>query len=100
MAHRSHKPELNLRSGRSSGRTAPIWTRTFSTATTSPYTARPGNWTVASRTLFPSLTSDTLEMVTEARDLTTDSSLEPDELVWLNECLVEYRELLAYLREH
>ena len=39
-------------------------------------------------------------MVTEARDLTTDSSLEPEELAWLNECLIEYRELLAYLREH
>jgi len=38
--------------------------------------------------------------MSEARDLITDSSLEPDELAWLNECLVEYRELLAYLREH
>jgi hypothetical protein len=38
--------------------------------------------------------------MTEARDLTTDSQLEPDELVWLEERLVEYRELLEYLRLH
>ena len=39
-------------------------------------------------------------VMTEARDLTTDSQLEPDELVWLEERLVEYRELLEYLRVH
>lgn len=38
--------------------------------------------------------------MTEGRDLTTDSQLEPDELVWLEERLVEYRELLEYLRLH
>ncbi|MEX1124275.1 MAG: hypothetical protein WEE53_01295 [Acidimicrobiia bacterium] len=36
--------------------------------------------------------------MTEARDLTTDSHLEPDELLWLEERLVEYREMLEYLR--
>ena len=39
-------------------------------------------------------------VMTEARDLTTDTQLEPDELVWLEERLVEYRELLEYLRLH
>ena len=28
------------------------------------------------------------------------SQLEPDELVWLEERLVEYREMLEYLRMH
>lgn len=49
---------------------------------------------------FLSLSPDTLRRMTEARDLNTDSNLEPDELSWLDECLVEYRELLVYLREH
>jgi hypothetical protein len=39
-------------------------------------------------------------VMTEARDLPTDSHLEPDELVWLEERLVEYREMLEYLRLH
>jgi hypothetical protein len=38
--------------------------------------------------------------MSEARDLTTDSLLEPDELVWLEERIVEYREMLEYLRTH
>ena len=39
-------------------------------------------------------------VMTEARDRTMDSQLEPDELVWLEERLVEYREMLEYLRVH
>ena len=39
-------------------------------------------------------------VMTEARDLTTDSHLEPDELAWLEELIVEYREILEYLRVH
>jgi len=40
------------------------------------------------------------EGMSDARDLVTDTGLEPDELEWLNERMAEYRELLAYLREH
>lgn len=38
--------------------------------------------------------------VTEARDLTTDTLLEPTDLAWLLARLDEYRDLLEYLREH
>jgi hypothetical protein len=38
--------------------------------------------------------------VSEARDLQTNTDLEPSELVWLDECLAEYRDLLEYLRDH
>jgi hypothetical protein len=47
-----------------------------------------------------SLVADTLLGVTEARDLTTGSELEPADIVWLIARLDEYRELLEYLREH
>lgn len=39
------------------------------------------------------------ETMSEPRDVVTDSSLEPEELRWLNERLVEYEELFAYLRD-
>ena len=38
--------------------------------------------------------------MSEARDLSADTQLEQDELDWLSERLEEYRELLAYLRDH
>lgn len=38
--------------------------------------------------------------MSDARDLVTDTGLQPEELEWLNERMAEYRELLAYLREH
>lgn len=38
--------------------------------------------------------------MTEARELAIDSNIEPDELVWLEERLLEYREMLEYLRVH
>lgn len=38
--------------------------------------------------------------MTEARELAIDSHIEPDELVWLEERLLEYREMLEYLRVH
>jgi hypothetical protein len=38
--------------------------------------------------------------VSEARDLQTNTDLEPSELVWLDERLAEYRDLLEYLRDH
>ena len=47
-----------------------------------------------------SLVADTLLGVTEARDLATNSDLEPADLDWLIARLDEYRELLEYLREH
>ena len=40
------------------------------------------------------------EIMSEARDAVTNSGLEPEELRWLNERLVEYQDLLAYLRDH
>lgn len=53
-----------------------------------------------SETWIVSLVADTLLGVTEARDLTTGSELEPADIVWLIARLDEYRELLEYLREH
>lgn len=38
--------------------------------------------------------------MSEAKDVVTDSNLEPEQLKWLNERLVEYEDLLAYLRDH
>ncbi len=38
--------------------------------------------------------------MSETGDVVTDSNLEPAELEWLNERLVEYEDLLAYLRDH
>ncbi len=38
--------------------------------------------------------------MSEARDTVTNSGLEPEELEWLDERITEYRELLAYLRDH
>jgi len=38
--------------------------------------------------------------MSEAKYVVTDSNLEPEELKWLNERLVEYEDLLAYLRDH
>jgi hypothetical protein len=38
--------------------------------------------------------------MSETGDVVTDSNLEPEELEWLNERLVEYEDLLAYLRDH
>lgn len=64
-------------------------------------TARPGNGTGAGEEvsiLVPELRYS--GVMTESRDLTVDSHLEPDELVWLEERLVEYREMLEYLRLH
>jgi hypothetical protein len=38
--------------------------------------------------------------VNVAIDLQTNTDLEPSELVWLDERLAEYRDLLEYLRDH
>ena len=64
-------------------------------------TARPGNGTSVGEKVSIFVRELRYSCVmTEARDLTTDSHLEPDELVWLEERLVEYREMLEYLRVH
>ena len=39
-------------------------------------------------------------VMSEPRDVVTDTGLEPEELAWLDDRLVEYQELLAYLRDH
>jgi hypothetical protein len=38
--------------------------------------------------------------MSEARDVVTDTGLEPEELEWLDARIAEYQELLAYLRDH
>jgi hypothetical protein len=39
-------------------------------------------------------------VMSEARDVVTDTGLEPEELAWLDDRIAEYQELLAYLRDH
>ncbi len=39
-------------------------------------------------------------VMSEARDVVTDTGLDPEELEWLDDRITEYQELLAYLRDH
>jgi hypothetical protein len=38
--------------------------------------------------------------MSEGRDVVTDAGLEPEEHEWLEGRIGEYKELLAYLRDH
>ena len=39
-------------------------------------------------------------VMSEARDVVSDTGLDPEELKWLDDRITEYQELLAYLRDH